>query len=85
MSTYSTLAVTGSSSISGNTANVSPPAFALASGIVVGSPSNQSTLGRCERETSRSSSTKETLHSHMRPLAVQRMRVRVYFFHADSG
>ena len=35
-----------------NTATVSSPAFALASGLVVGSPSDQSTLGRCERETS---------------------------------
>ena len=48
---FSTLAVTGGSSIDDNAANVSSPAFALASGFVVGLPGNQPTLGRCERET----------------------------------
>ena len=48
-----TLTVTDGSSIDGNTAGeVSSPAFALASGLVVGSPNNQLTLDRCERETS---------------------------------
>ena len=50
----STLTATNDSSIDVNTAViVISPAFALASGFVVGSPSNQSTLVRCERETSR--------------------------------
>ena len=50
----STLAVTDGANIGGNTAGeVNSPAFALASGLVVGSLSNQPTLGRCERETSR--------------------------------
>ena len=50
----STMTMTDGSSIDGNTAEfVSSPAFALASGLVVGPPSDQSTLGRCERRTSR--------------------------------
>ena len=49
----STLRVTDGSSISGNTATaVSSPAFALASGFVFGSPSDQPTLDRCEIEAS---------------------------------
>ena len=44
------LVVTDGSSIDGNAANVSSPAFALASGFVVGSSSNQSLLDRCEIE-----------------------------------
>ena len=48
----STLTVTDGSSIDGNTANVLP-AFALASGLVVASPSNRLLLDRCERETQR--------------------------------
>ena len=50
---YSTLTVANGSSIDGNTADVSLPVFALAFGLVVGSPSEQSTLERCERDTSR--------------------------------
>ena len=49
----STLMLANGSSIDGNTADVKLPAFALASGLVVGSPSHQPTLGRCERETVR--------------------------------
>ena len=49
----STLTVADGSSIDGNTAtSVSLPAFALVSGLVVGPPINQSTLVRCDRETS---------------------------------
>ena len=51
---FSTLTVANGSSIDGNTADtVSSPAFALTSGLVVSSPSDQSTLDRCERETLR--------------------------------
>ena len=54
MRDYSTLAVVNGSSIGGNTAEVvNSPAYALASGVVVGAPSNKSALGHCERETSR--------------------------------
>ena len=49
----SMLTVANGSSIDGNTAEVSSSAFALASGLVVGLPSDESTLNRCERETSR--------------------------------
>ena len=45
----SSLTLTDGSSIDGNTADVSSPVFALAFGLVVGSPSNQSTLDCCER------------------------------------
>ena len=76
MDASSTLTVTDGSSIDGNTATiVIPPAFTLASGLVVGSPSNQSTLFRCEREA-RCLSTKETLRSPARPIAVRRRRLR---------
>ena len=59
----STLTVANGSSIDGNTAGsvidgnvvgvggVSSPACALASGLVVGSKSNQTKFDRCERET----------------------------------
>ena len=50
----STMTVTNGSSIGGNYAGeVCSPAFAVASGLVVGSPSHQPTLDLCERETSR--------------------------------
>ena len=51
MTDSSTLMVTKGSIIDGNTADVSSPAFALASGFVVGSPSDQSTFVRWVRET----------------------------------
>ena len=50
---YSTMTLANVSSIDGNTAKVSPPALALASGLVVGLPRYQPTLDRCERPTSR--------------------------------
>ena len=59
MLSYSTLAVTDGSSIEGNTATgidgntvtVRSSALALASGLTVGSPNNQLTFDRSERET----------------------------------
>ena len=53
MASSSTLTVTDGTSIDDDNANVSSSTFALAPGRVVGSPSDQSTLNRCERETSR--------------------------------
>ena len=52
MFSSSTLTLTDGSSIYGNSAKVSSPAFAVASRLVVESPSDHPTPDRCERETS---------------------------------